>query len=237
MLGARKTYLVSLSAGIQDLDVDVSGEPAPKSLVPFQSSFTTFEAKGIDRTEERFGSSGIAVLDDRAFLVENFFSNGALRVFDISDPMEIREIESAQNYVNGRPVDIAADRGLVAVATAVTNQSRPSNLWIFDVSDRNQSIWVGAASVANSAVDGAIQRVALKNGLAYALTLYKGLQVVDLDRAIANFHEQTGGELFSSGYFAMVRNLNTNGQGFAKMRSRNRSPLSDRMGVICSKKI
>ena len=62
-------YTLQLSADIQDLDGDAGGQPAPKALVPYESTFTTFGPVALTEpgAGETFGSPGIAVLSDRAW--------------------------------------------------------------------------------------------------------------------------------------------------------------------------
>lgn len=220
-----KRYTLSLSAGIEDLDEDSTGALAPKNLVPFSSSFTTFGPESLGGTDDKFGSAGIVVLEDRAFLVENNFFNGVLRAFDITDPVEPQEIVEAQGSVDGRPVDLAGEPGIVVVATGPTNKSRPSTLYLFDVTSETESRWVGAASVASSAQDGFVQRVDMLDGLAYVLTGRRGVQVVNLQEAIDLFQFETKGEEFSPGYFSVRQKLNTAGQGFGQAAVRQPIPL------------
>ncbi len=85
---------------------------------------------------------------------------------------------------------------------------------MFDVSSPTDALWVGAASLTSSTVEGYVLRARVRNDRAYASTFRKGIQVVDLGRARDNFFAATGGQLFSTGYFSMVQKLNTDGQGF-----------------------
>ena len=217
-------YTLDLTSGIEDLDTDPDNNPAPKSLVPFTTSFTTFGPEALGGTEDKFGSAGIAVLGDRAYLVENKFYFGTLRVFDVTDPVEPVEIPEAQAEVTGRPVDIVGEDQLIAIATSTTNKSRPSNLYFFDVSSDAESRWVGAASVASSATDGFAIRIRLLDGVAYALTGRKGIQVIDVNQATDLFQASAGAP-FSPEYFSVVRRLNTDGQGFGQQAVGQAIPL------------
>jgi hypothetical protein len=198
-------YELQLSEEIQDLD-----DP-PKALVPYTTTFTTFGPQAVIEPGEgeTFGSPGIVVLGSRAYLVENHFLNGTLRVFDVADPANPKEIETARNSVVGRPVDIVGEEGTVVVATGPTARSVPSNLYVFDVTSSRITSWVGAVSLTNSAGDGFINRIAVRADRAYAATAKKGIQFVDLATVRDNFRPPG-----SAGYFEMARSLNTDGQGW-----------------------
>jgi hypothetical protein len=198
-------YELRLSNGIEDLD-----DP-PKALVPYTTTFTTFGPQSVIEPGEgeTFGSPGIVVLSSRAYLVQNHFLYGTLRVFDVADPANPKEIETARNSVVGRPVDIAGEEGTIVVATGPPARSLPSNLQVFDVTSSLLTRWVGAVSLTNSAVDGFINRIAVRADRAYAATAKKGIQFVDLGRVRDNFHPPG-----SARYVEMARSLNTDGQGW-----------------------
>jgi hypothetical protein len=214
------TYELVLDPGIEDLD------PTPKSLVPYTTKFTTFGPDGVGGTADNFLSAGIAVLGNRAYVVQNNFSNGILRAYDISNPVAPVEIPSAQAYVTWRPVDIVAEEEstisagrLVVIATSTTNQSKPSNLYLFDVSSDGKSRWIGATSVTNSAVDGFINRIKLRSPYVYSATHRKGLQVVDLQQSAAVFPGEFD--------FRMRLAFNSDGQGFGQEAVVQTIPVED----------
>jgi hypothetical protein len=203
------TYRVSWSADITDLD------SPPKALPASGQSFTTLSPSSLQdpNAGETYGSPGIAVVGNRAYLVENFFRNGVLKIYDISDPVTAVKV-GGEATVTWRPVDIAAEFDsrmvggpLVVVATGPTNVSKPSNLYAYDVSgDAPQ--WIAANSVTNSAMDGFINRITVKDATVYLATFRKGLQVVDLEAARASFAAPGTAQ-----YAAMVQRFNTDGQG------------------------
>ena len=135
-LSFSKGYAVVLAPTITDTD------PAPdNTLADGPWTFTTFGPEAVGGTEETFGSPGIALMGDRAYLVENGFSFGTVKAFDVSDPVAPQEIESARANVTWRPVDLVgaeeasiSSGRLLLVATGPTNLSKPSNLYLFDVS-------------------------------------------------------------------------------------------------------
>ena len=204
--------------GIVDVDRDANGNPAPKALATtYRSEFQTYAPGSLNPpgTGETFLSPGIVVLGDRAWLVQNDFYTGTLRSFDIKNPVFPREIVlGGYPFVTGRPLDLTGEEGTVVVATGPTSRSLPANLDVFDVSSPADALWVGAASLTSSTVEGYILRARVRNDRAYSSTFRKGIQVVDLGRARDNFFAATGGQLFSTGYFSMVQKLNTDGQGF-----------------------
>lgn len=195
-------YELRLDSGIEDQD--------DEDLSPFETSFETFGPEGVGGTSTTYGSPGIVVLGDYAYLVHNVFWNGIVRAFDISDPVEPQEVESAQNWVQGRPVDVAGEGGTLVVATGPPGMSKPSNLYLFDVSDPSRTTWTGVASLTASAGEGTINRIAVKDGYAYAATYNQGIQVVELDGLRQLFHPCCGLD-----YWDMRVRANTDGVGWA----------------------
>jgi hypothetical protein len=63
-------------------------------------------------------------------------------------------------------------------------------------------------SVSNSAVEGFISRLVVRNGRIYAATFRKGIQVVDIEQA-----KQLFVPCCASEHWRMIRSLNTDGQG------------------------
>jgi hypothetical protein len=160
------TYTLELADGIQDLDT------TPQSLVPYQTSFTTFTPESLSKNPGSFGSPGIVILGERAYLVQNDFYSGTLRVFETTDPVEPLEIPNSESdsrdpryTVSYRPVDLVGESDspltggrVVAVTTGPTAQSKPSNVWLLNVSDDAQTQWIGAVSLTSSAADGFVNR-------------------------------------------------------------------------------
>ncbi len=172
----------------------------------------TFGPVSVGGTEATFGSPGIVILNEQAYLVENHFYGGTVRVFKTDDPVTPEEVpQDPQGYVTGRPVDLAGEDTTLVVASGAPARSVPSNLYVFDVSQPKATNWVGVASLTNSATEGFVSRIAVKNGVAYAATYKKGIQVVDLQSVRAGFKACCDTE-----YFRMVQTLNTDGQGFGQ---------------------
>jgi hypothetical protein len=198
-------YRLTVLGGIRDLD------PEPKTLdpAPYVTEFGTAEPVSFPGSDERFSSAGIAVVGDRAYLAENDFRVGFVRVFDLSTPATptLRPTEP-ERRVFGRPMGIAAqiappsadpaawdNRHEVAVVTGPANVSIPSNLYLFEVGDdgpQTRIRWIGAATLSNTAQTGIVRRVVLKDRYAYAITTFKGIQVVDLESAKAQFAAEGG---------------------------------------------
>jgi hypothetical protein len=170
------------------------------------------------------------VLGNRAYLVQNNFYNGILKAFDITSPITPVEIPSAQAYVTWRPVDLRGEEEtsvsggrLVVVGTGPTNQSKPSNIYLFDVSDDGKSRWIGATSLTNSAVDGFLVRMKLRSPFLYTATHRKGLQVVDLQASVAAFTGEND--------FRMRLAFNSDGQGFGQEAVVQTIPVQDANGL------
>jgi lysophospholipase L1-like esterase len=180
------TYRLVLTAGIEDLDKDASGNPAPKALVPYETSFTTFRPVALGGSEDQTGSAGIVVLGERTYLTRtNNFVSGNLLAFDITDPVSPQPVGEPPFFAP-RPYDIAGEQSedgtrLIAVATGATNTSKPASVLFFDATT-DEIKWVGAATVANSAQEGFISRLALKGDFAYTATVRQGIQIVQVTR-------------------------------------------------------
>ena len=208
------------AGGIEDLDRTPFDEPAPKTLepTPFITDFSTYSPELLTPpgTGEVFGSPGIVRLEDTVYLAENFFVNAVLRAFDVSNPVFPTSIDlEGGTLITNRPVDIVGEGNIVIVATGATNKSKPSNIYVFDVAGVPPDVrWVGAAGLTNSVSDGFVFRIAVKDGLLYAATFRKGIQVVDLSRARLNYEEAIGGEPFGAGYWNMIQSLNNDGRQF-----------------------
>ncbi len=220
-----KKYRLDLADGIKDLDTtETGGACAPaRCLVPYTTSFTTFTPESLSQNPESFGSPGIVILGERAYLVENHFHSGTLRVFETTDPVNPQEIPNGPSdtrdpryTVSYRPVDLVGESDspitggrIVAVATGPTAQSKPSNIWLLNVSDDSRTDWIGAVSLTKSAQDGFINRTFLRAGVLYSATYRKGIQVVDLGLVTQSFKAPG-----SSEYFPMVQEFLTDNRGY-----------------------
>ena len=125
-----QTYRLTLRDGIIDRDstprklascrADVGGNPVFAPPLACQTSFTTFGPQAVGGTGD-FGSPGIVVLGNRAFLVHSNFFSGSVRVFDLTDPVQPEETAaSGTATVTGMPVDIAGDGTTLVVGTEAT---------------------------------------------------------------------------------------------------------------------
>src|SRR5262245_47990429 len=214
-------YKLSLGDGIQDLDT------TPQPLVPYSTSFTTFNPESLSEGVESFGSPGIVVLGERAYLVHNFFSYGTLRVFETTDPVTPLEIPNGPNDTRDprfgvayRPVDIVGEAEspltggrVVAVATGPAAQSKPSNIWLLNVNDDSATRWIGAVSLTATAAEGFINRTFMRAGWLYSATQKKGIQVVDLGQVVDNFKPL---ETNAAEHFQMRQAFLTDGQGYGQ---------------------
>ena len=225
------TYRLELGDGIEDLDTTPCGpapnQPPPCNLVPYDTQFTTFTPESLSKDPESFGSPGIVVLGERAYLVQNHFYAGTLRVFETADPVTPLEIPNSEadsrdpRYtVSYRPVDLVGETDspltggrVVAVVTGPTAQSKPSNVWLLDVNDDAATQWIGAVSLTSSAQEGFVSRSFLRAGVLYAATFRKGIQVVDLGRVKDAFKPV---ETDATGHFQMRQAFLTDGQGYGQ---------------------
>jgi hypothetical protein len=205
-------YKLILDDQIIDLDDTLDGAPPAQHLARYESSFQTLQPQALMTPSSDFSSAGVVALGDRAYLVQNDFTYGLLRVFDVSDPVTPTEVVEAQQRMLGRPMDLDVspdgDDATVVVVTGPADSSLPSNLRIYKVPAAGPSQWVGAASLTSTAVEGIVQRVAVNGNFAYTVTTQKGIQVVDLGFAKTLFSEH-GGDVS-----AVRVPLNTDGEGF-----------------------
>jgi hypothetical protein len=219
-------YELILGTGIFDLDNTLAGGPgAGRTLQRTTTTFKTVVAQALTDPGAGFGSPGVATAGDYAYLFESAFTYGLLHVFDVSNPADPVEFPDAQKRALGRPMGIAAEAdangggATVVVATGPANTSLPSNIRIYQattvtnttptgqISTSVTTEWVGAATLAATAAEGIVQRVALKGNFAYAVSTFKGLQVVDIQVA-KNVFANLGGDV------SEVRvPLNTDGMG------------------------
>jgi hypothetical protein len=99
------SYRLVFDDGIVDLD------PTPKPLVPFTLEWKTQSPSGMGTHGGDFASPGVVVLAERAYLVENQFVRGLMRVFDVHDPAAPEELTSSfdppLDPIPNRPVDVA----------------------------------------------------------------------------------------------------------------------------------
>ncbi len=223
------TYTLRVDAEIADLDVP----PLPMEA-PYTTSFTTVGLSSLTRLgDATWTSPGIATVGDRVYLVEleSGGRTGELHAYDVSQPAFPSSLAVAPLPGGGRAVDLAAanDDGvegatvlgqsgrIVAVATHTGNGiARPPNVLLFDASadDQGQITFLGAASLTGSAIEGYVDRVFLRTPYLYVSTFRKGIQVLDLARVKASLDEIGG--INSSGFWRMIRSLNTDGEGFGQ---------------------
>ena len=100
--------------------------------------------------------------DGWAYLVENEIVRGTLKVFDVRTSVA-EPVPSADRTITNRPVDLVVKPTRLVVGTSVPARSVPSNLHVFDIQDPQNPQWVGAASVSNSAVDGDLLRLVMRD--------------------------------------------------------------------------
>jgi hypothetical protein len=210
-------YRVILTSAIADRDTDAAGAPAPQPLVEFTSPFTTFGPEALGGSADTPRATGLVVLGDRAYIAETLHTGGTggatqfghLRVYDVANAALPTEIPP-ETWINYPPRDIAGeatDEGqtkTVVVATAPRTwfflqgeliyyyeiRSTASNLFVYDVSTEPAK-WVGAVSLTDNLLDGIPNRIVMKDGMVYAATMNKGIQVVDVQTAKNGF-AQTG---------------------------------------------
>jgi hypothetical protein len=182
------TYTLSVSSAITDVDT------SPKPLVFFSSQFTTVAIQGLATPDDVFPSPRVVVLGNAAYAVKQLGDNGSLEVYSTKDPAVLQSISSTP--VEGRPSDIAGEidsrlGGLgsyVVVSTGVSAWPKPSDLWVYDVSNPAAPNRIGAVGMTGDATQqGTVLRFVVKDGVAYSATFFQGVQVVDLSEVVKQF--------------------------------------------------
>jgi hypothetical protein len=227
-------YQVVLTDAIIDRDLDANGNSNAQTLVPFTSTFRTFGPERLGGSAETPRASGLVVLGDRAYLTETLYPGGTsgpnqigyLRSYDVTNPAAPEEILPSW-LISYPPRDIAGEmdadgRRTIVVATSPRTwfflqgelvyhydiQSSPSNLFAFDVTGGGAPRWIGAVNLTDNLMDGIPSRIVMKDGMIYAATQNKGVQVVDLEGMRAGFPEEGApdndfmrhGAIFKGGY-------------------------------------
>lgn len=231
-------YKLVLQDGIQDLDKDALGNPTPRNLAARESVFTTLAPSEIGATDERFGSSGLVLVGDYAYVTRRrtVAPNGLMSVFKLTDSNSPVEIVSARQAVTGQPMDIALEPEspltggpLVGVGSGLAFLlSSPSNLYVFDAGEPETPKRIAVVSLTESSQEGAVLRLALKKSYAYALTYPKGIQVVDLRQARQTYQRD---EASSEGRRQRILALVTSGVGYARDAIVNTIALPTRDGA------
>lgn len=230
-------YRLSLANNIVDQNTDQNGNPSPQPLTPFVIQFKTAGLQEDGFTPNQFAATRAAVIGQHAYVGEVLNSAvSGIDTIDITVPSAPVDLGVSGSIV-GRAIDaagessfpyIAADGSisnipLVAIGATVggTEFSIPPNIWLYDVSDPNHPNRIGVVSASSSATsDGTIVRIAVKGRFAYASTFNKGLQVIDLQQAIAEFQQTPVTQ--------MGQETTTDGEGFALDAIQNTIPMTIR---------
>jgi Bacterial Ig-like domain/Metallo-peptidase family M12B Reprolysin-like/IPT/TIG domain len=203
-------------------------EPFPKPGDP-PYRFTTFGPQELGGTSDQFAATRPVVIGKRAYAGTRLNSTvAALEIVDITDPSHPADNGPGPgtSFV-GLPMDTAGQASspvtggpLVAVAAGqpATEFILPSNVWLFDVSNPDVPTRVGAVSATTSSTqDGELLRIFMKDQFLYTSTFLKGLQVIDLKQAVAEY-QQTDPSTFGQA-------ISTEGNGFATDTVVNTIPL------------
>jgi hypothetical protein len=191
-LDFNKEYVVKFTDAIQDTDQ----VPGPRSFSARELKFTTIKPQPLGGTEEKFGSPGMVVLNDYAYVArrEPDGINGFMTVYSLDDVEE--PVEVARRAVSGQPMDISGEAKNVANngndAILIGSGLKlvipgPSNLYLFDVQKPEDPQRIAAVSLTESAEDGTILKTFLRKTFGYTITYPRGIQIVDLQRAIREY--------------------------------------------------
>ena len=228
-------FRLRVGSPIADLDVDAQGNPTPQPIEAYVSGFTTAEPMTTPpQGGDQPNSPGLAVIGNRAYLATSqYLLNTVLYQYDVTDALLPVPLETRPSWAP-RPVDLLgfsrrapfeSKERVVVVATGPGARSKPSSLLVLDASQDFDPVSplpiLAAATVAGSAPDGFISRVAYFDGRLYSATSRKGLQVVDLRLAA----EAVGAQPDQN---EILRLINTDGAGFGAQAVVNTLPLRSR---------
>jgi hypothetical protein len=96
----------------------------------------------------------VVVQDGYAYLAHDLIEQGTLKVFDVRTPSAPVPVPSAERPITNRPVDLAIKPARLVVGTTVPIRFTPSNVHVFDVTQPDDPVWTGAASVTNGVSTG-----------------------------------------------------------------------------------
>ena len=183
------TYTLSVGSGIVDLDI------TPKSLILFTSQFKTIAPQLLATPDDPFPSPRVVLVDNTAYVVRLMGGNGMLEAYSTKNPAFLGSAIGTA-VVPGAPSDIAGEvdnqvGGLgpyVVVSTGVSALPKPSNLWVYDVSDPTSPVRIGVVGMSGDATQlGTVLRLVVKDGVAYTNTFLKGIQTVTLSEVVKGF--------------------------------------------------
>lgn len=206
-------------------------EPFPKPGDPVYK-FTTFGPQEIGGTSDQFASTRPVLIGNRAFMGEEINASlAALASVDITDPTFPKDkgIGTGASFV-GRPMDASGQATspvtggpLVAVAAGQPGIENiiPSNVWIYDVTNPDSPVRVAGVSATTSTTqDGLLLRIFMKDQFLYTSTFQKGLQVIDMQAAVAEYQS-----VFPLNPTQFGQAITTEGNGFATDTVVNTIPL------------
>jgi hypothetical protein len=228
----NEQYTLILGSGIVDQNTP------PLALATYTLQFTTVNPQeiGSTPTTSQFSATRGVVIGQRVYLGEFVNSTLAgLGIIDISDANNPIDKGVAATFV-GRAMDAAGQASspvarctadpptadcpissggpLVAIAAGQPGTSDltiPSNVWLYDVSNPDQPVRVGAVSATTSTTqDGLLLRIFVKDQFLYASTFQKGLQVIDLAQAVSEYQS-----VMASNPSQFGQAVTTEGDGFA----------------------
>jgi hypothetical protein len=219
-------YTIALSNSIVDLNGKLLAPPYKivfNTYVPTQTGSTQSNNLLLTRP---------AIIGDRAYFGGMIPGGsgpvlGGPDVVDISDPASPKDLGIPTAFV-GRVTDLAGQEkspvtpgSLLAIsATFAIDNFIPSNIWLYQVPSPDlcpvsqappacpSPLRIGAVSASSSATQaGTAIRLAIKDNFLYSSTSLQGLQVIDLQQALADYTAATPTEFGQA--------VSTEGQGFA----------------------
>jgi hypothetical protein len=226
-LAFNDVYTLTLSPAIADAD---GRSLAPPNNINF-STFAPFELGS--------AASTVSVLT-RPVVIGNYAYVGALvggssvlsgpDVINITDPANPQDLGIATSFV-GRVTDAAGQAnspvaggnggGLLALSASFAEDDFiPSNIWLYAIygSNPTQLTRVGAVSATSSATQaGVALRLSMLDQYLYASTFLQGLQVIDLNQALAEYAATPASQFGQA--------VSTEGDGFAMDTIVNTIPL------------
>ena len=217
----NETYTLSVWKSIVDLNSPPLPIQTQGNLNYAPAMFTTFGPQDLGSTDQ-FSSTRPVVINyngwQRAYVGE--YVNAALSavgVVDITNPA-LPNDEGPKAYFVGRAVDASGQSSspvngngpLVAIAAGIGEVSLPSNIWIYDVTKPDAPARLaGVSATTSAALDGSLLRIFVLGQYIYASTYPKGLQVIDMAQAIADYNQT-----YYTNPTQFGQQISTDGSGF-----------------------
>ena len=226
-LNLNSHYSLALTGAIQDLDT-----PTPKHFPGRTLTFTTIAGAPLASADGGVSASRMVILGPNAYVAERNPAqlNTAVSVWSLNDPSAPKLV--TRIYGSGQTMDVSGEEHSVLNENGATlffgsgmkfTVPGPSNVYLFDVRNPGAPKRIAAVSLTENAQQGTVLRVSLHGRFGYTITYPHGIQVIDLQKAIA-IHQAA--DATQATRDDRARMLTIEGTGFAQDAVVNSIPIS-----------